>query len=148
MRIWAEKGKPLEIKVKPGYKNFYIYSAVSPQSGDSFSLVMPEVNTEMMNIYLKELGNAFPNKKLMLIMDQAAWHKSDSLLKFENIAIKFLPPYSPELNPIEKLWWWLRKERTHNKVFTTLDAMMDSLAIEFRNLTPNMLSRLCNCTYL
>jgi transposase len=148
MRVWAEKGKPLEIKVKQGYKNFYIYSSVSPHTGDSFSLFMPEVNTEMMNVYLKELQKSFPDKKLMLIMDQAAWHKSDMLLEFENIQLKFLSPYSPELNPIEKLWWWLRKERTHNKVFKTIDAMMDSLEIEFRNLTPDILSSLCRCKYL
>jgi transposase len=114
MRVWAEKGKPLEIKVKQGYKNFYIYSSVSPHTGESFSLFMPEVNIDMMNVYLKELQRAFPDKKLMLIMDQASWHTSDKLMEFENIQMKFLPSYSPELNPIEKLWWWLRKERIHN----------------------------------
>ena len=148
MRMWAEKGKPLEIKVKQGYKNFYIYSSVSPHSGDSFSLFMPEVNTDMMNVYLKELFKSFPDKKLMLIMDQAPWHQSNNLIVPENIAIKFLPPYSPELNPIEKLWWWLRKERIHNKVFKTLNAIMDSLELEFRNLTPDILSSLCRCSYL
>jgi transposase len=148
MRIWAEKGKPLEIKVKQGYKNFYIYSSVCPHNGDSFSLFMPEVNTDMMNVYLKELIKTFPNKRLMLIMDQAAWHTTDMLDDFENICIKLLPPYSPELNPIEKLWWWLRKEKTHNKVFKTIDAMMDSLEIEFKNLTPKRLSSLCGCSYL
>lgn len=148
MRIWAEKGKPLEIKVKQGYKNFYIYSSVCPHTGDSFSLFMPEVNTEMMNIYLKELNKAFPNKKIMLIMDQAAWHTSDMVQDFANICVKFMPPYSPELNPVEKLWWWLRKERTHNKIFTTIDAMMDSLEIEFQKLTPTFLSSLCGCSYL
>lgn len=146
--MWAEKGKPLEIKVKQGYKNFYIYSSVSPYSGDSFSLFMPEVNTDMMNVYLKELLKSFPDKRLMLIMDQAAWHHSNNLIVPENITIRFLPPYSPELNPVEKLWWWLRKERIHNKVFKTLNAIMDSLEMEFRNLTPDILSSLCRCSYL
>lgn len=147
-RVWAEKGRPLEIKVKQGYSNFYIYSAVAPHSGDSFSLFMPEVNTDMMNVYLQQLHHAFPLKKLMLIMDQAAWHKSNLLQQFDNIEIRFLPPYSPELNPVEKLWWWLRKERIHNRVFTTLETMMDSLEIEFHKLTPLMLARLCHCSYL
>ena len=73
-------------------------------------------------IYLRELKKAYSDKNIMLIMDQAAWHKSNSLNKFENIYIKFLPPYSPELNPIEKLWWWLRKERIHNNIFKTIDS--------------------------
>jgi transposase len=148
MRMWAEKGKPLEIKVKQGYKNFYIYSSVSPHSGDSFSLFTPEVNTDMMNVYLKELLKSFPDKKLMLIMDQAAWHHSNNLIVPENITIRFLPPYSPELNPVEKLWWWLRKERIHNKVFKTLNSIMDSLEMEFRNLTLDILSSLCRYSYL
>jgi len=148
MRVWAEKGKPLEIKVKQGYKNFYIYSSVCPCTGDSFSLFMPEVNTEMMNVYLKELSKTFPDKNIMLIMDQASWHKSDDLMKFKNIKFNLLPPYSPELNPIEKLWWWLRKEKTHNKVFKTLDAMMDALEIEFKNLTHARFKTLCACSYL
>jgi len=148
MRVWAEKGKPLEIKVKQGYQNFYIYSSVCPHSGDSFNLFMPEVNTEMMNIYLKELSNTFLDKKIILIMDQASWHKSNDLKKVNNIKFKLLPPYSPELNPIEKLWWWLRKEKTHNKVFKTLDAMMDELESEFKNLTNSRLKTLCACSYL
>ena len=102
----------------------------------------------MMNIYLKEFVKEYPGKKVVLIMDQAAWHKSKSLQKFENIHIKFLPPYSPQLNPVEKLWWWLRKERTHNEYFKTLDDMMDRLEKEFVKLTPNILSNLCGCSYL
>lgn len=147
-RVWAKKGKPVEVKVKQGYKSFYIFSSVSPHTGDSFSLFLPEVNIEMMNIYLKELEKAYSNKKMLLIMDQAPWHKSSSLQEFENIQTKYLPPYSPQLNPVEKLWWWLRKEKTHNEIFKTLDAMMDKLGEEFVNLTPNLLSGLCRCSYL
>ena len=148
MRIWAEKGKPLEIKVKQGYKNFYIYSSVCPRTGDSFSLFMPEVNTEMMNVYLKELSKTLPDKNIMLIMDQASWHKSKDLINFKNITFKMLPPYSPELNPIEKLWWWLRKEKIHNKVFKSLDALMNALEFEFKNLTHARFKTLCACSYL
>ncbi len=147
MRVWAEKGKPLEIKVKQGYKNFYIYSSVCPQTGDSFSLFMPEVNTAMMNVYLKELSKTFSDKNIMLIMDQASWHKSNDLIKVNNIKFKFLPPYSPELNPVEKLWWWLRKEKTHNKIFKNLDAMMEALASEFQKLTHTRFKTLCACSY-
>lgn len=80
-------------------------------------------------------------------MDQASWHKSDNLMKFDNIKIKLLPQYSPELNPIEKLWW-LRKEKIHNKIFKTLDAMMDALELEFKNLIRARFKSLCACSYL
>ncbi len=148
MRIWAEKGKPLEIKVKQGYKNFYIYSSVCPHTGDSFSLFMPEVNTDMMSCYLKQLQKAFPDKQIILIMDQAAWHTSDDVMEFDNIKIRLLPPYSPELNPIERLWRWLKKEKIHNRIFKSLDDMMNALEIEFKNLTHLRLKSLCACSYL
>jgi len=76
-------------------------------TGDSFSLFLPWVNTEMMNLYLAEMSVAFPDKKILLIWDQAGWHKAKSLKVPENIILKSLPPYSPELNPVEKLWQWL-----------------------------------------
>lgn len=136
------------MKTKQGYENFYIFSSVSPETGDSFSLFLPEVNTVTMNIYLKQMEKELFGKKIMIIMDQASWHKSDALIVPSNIQIRFLPPYSPELNPVEKLWWWLRKEVTHNRVFNNLDEMSDQLEKEFVKLTPNFLTKLCGCGYL
>lgn len=147
-RIWAEKGKPLEVKVKQGYKNFYSFSAVSPNSGEAFSLFLPEVNTEMMSLYLKELSKEHPDNEILIIMDQAGWHKSGKLKVPDNIKLKFLPPYSPDLNPVEKLWEWLRKEATHNNVFKALEQLMDRLSTEYRKLTTTDFSRLCHCDYL
>ena len=102
----------------------------------------------MMNLYLDDLVKEYPGKKLLLFMDQAAWHKSRYLKKPDNVKIKFLPPYSPELNPVEKLWWWLRKETTHNMIFETIDHLMDALENKYRELTPEKLKTLCNCGYL
>ena len=56
MRMWAERGKPAIAKVRQGFKNFYAYSAVCPYNGDSFSLILPRVGTDMMNMYLSELS--------------------------------------------------------------------------------------------
>jgi transposase len=60
----------------------------------------------------------------------------------------FLPSYSPELNPVEKLWRWLRKEVTHKHLLKTSKALMDALEREFRNLTPLKLRQLCHRSYL
>jgi len=147
-RIWGIKGEKLTVRVKQGYKNFYIYSSVSPFDGESCTLFLPEVNVKMMEIYLKELSEKYCDKETLLIMDQAGWHRSEKLKVPWNIKLMFLPPYSPELNPIEKLWWWIRKEVTHNKIFKTLDDQMDAIEKEFKKLTKNDFSRLCNCTYL
>lgn len=147
-RIWAKRGERLNVKVQQGFKNFYCYSAISPHSGESFSLFLPEVNTEMMNLFFEEFSKAYSDKKILLILDQAGWHKAKDLKAPQKTTLLFLPPYSPELNPVEKLWQWLRKEVTHNNLFKTLDDLMNALENEFHNLTQERLAQLCHCSYL
>jgi transposase len=147
-RIWTEKGKTPEIRVKQGHENFYFYSAISPNSGEPFSLFLPEVNTGMMNLYLEEFSKEQSNSSILIIMDQAGWHKSHGLRIPGNIKLKFLPSYSPELNPVERLWKWMRKEVTHNNLFNTVKDLMDKLSTEYRSLTNTDFSRLCHCDYL
>ena len=130
-RCWARKGVRVSAPVNPSYQNFYVYSGVSPLTGDAFSLFLPWVNTEMMNLYLAEMSAAFPDKEIMLIWDQAGWHKSNSLKVPDNIVLKSLPPYSPELNPVEKLWQWLKKHVCRNRLFAYLDDLMNTLAETF-----------------
>lgn len=138
----------MTVKVQQGYENFYIYSGVSPHSGDSFSLFLPESNTEMMNLFLAEFSKVYPDQEVLLILDQARWHKARKLQVPPRMALMHLPPYSPELNPVERLWKWLRKEVTHNQVFNTLNSLMDALQRELRKLTPQELQKLCHCSYL
>ena len=148
MRMWAERGKPAIAKVRQGFKNFYAYSAVCPYNGDSFSLILPWVGTDMMNMYLSELSEYLPDKKIYLIMDGAGWHKSKELKVFDNIEIIIQPAYSPELNPVEKLWEWMKKECLHNFFYKCLEDLMDVVCDEFRKLEDSNLKRLCNCSYL
>lgn len=147
-RVWAKKGEPLNVKIKQGYQSFYMYSAVSPHTGDDFSLILPQINTEMMDIYLSELSKAYDNHRILLIMDQAGWHKSKELDIPQNIEIEFLPPYSPELNPVERLWKWIKKEAVHNKIFDTLEQLMESLMNVYPKLSPKKFVSLCACSYL
>ena len=138
----------VQTPVNPGYQNFYIFSGVSAITGDSFSLFLSSVNTQTMNIYLGELSKAFTDCNIMLIMDQAGWHKSQRLQLPDNIQIKFLPPYSPELNPVERLWNWLKKHVCRNRLFECEETLMDVLAENLRFLSPTRLIELCGCSYL
>lgn len=147
-RVWAKRGVPVEVKKKDGYESFYIYSAVSHHSGDDFHLFLPEVNTEMMNTYLEHLSHNYKDKEIMLIMDKAGWHRAKDLCVPQNVILLFLPPYSPQLNPVEKLWKWIRSEATHTMVFDTITKMMDSIQNVFPKLTVTKLSTLCHCSYL
>lgn len=150
-RVWAEKGKPVQVRVKQGYKNCYMYTAVSPFPGTNFSLIMPGVNTTMMNVYLHQLAQQFYPQPILLLMDQAGWHRSHDLDLPPNLTIKYLPPYSPELNPIEKLWEWFRKEVTHNRVFNSLAEIIEGLSEEYQRITAEenaKIRELCHCSYL
>jgi len=147
-KCWALKGKKTSSKVKPGYKNFYIYSSVSPHTGNAFSLILPWANTEMMNYYLSEFRKKYSTKKLIMILDQAGWHKSKDLKVPLNIELLHLPPYSPELNPVERLWLWLRKHVCRNRMFESEEALMDELSLVLHELSNEQLKTLCKCSYL
>lgn len=105
----------------------YAYGAVEPVTGKSFFLVMPYCNTDCMNVYLRELSLAYPQQYILLVMDGAAWHKSKGLHVPGNIELLSLPPYTPEMNPIEQIWKELRKRGFKNEIFQTLDCVVDRL---------------------
>jgi len=67
IRIWAKRGIPLSQRVQQGYQNFYLYSCVSPFSGESFTLFLPEVNTDMMNIFFEELAKEYPDREIWVL---------------------------------------------------------------------------------
>lgn len=100
---WFEKGKRTSIKVKLGFQNFYVYSAVNPISGESFTLKLPNVDTTCMNVFLEEMSKEIGENEAVIIMGGASWHKSKDLVIPKNIVIKIVPPYCPELNPVERL---------------------------------------------
>ena len=147
-RRWARKGVRVSAPVNPSYKNFYVYSSVSPAAGESFHLFLPNVNTEMMNIYIDEMAAAYPDFEIMLVMDQAGWHKSKTLEIPSNIHFHLLPPYSPELNPVEKLWQWLKRHICRNRLFFSEDDLMNAVSQELAGLGPHKLKNLCHCSYL
>jgi transposase len=147
-RHWARRGVRPLAWVNPGYENFYVYSAVAPKPGEAFSLFLPWVNTQAMNVYLEELAAAYPDKRILLIWDGAGWHESKGLRIPDNIRCEALPPYSPELNPVERLWQWLRRHVTRNQLFDSQEALMDRLADALRKPEPALLGSLCRCGYL
>jgi len=105
----------------------YAYGAVSPIDGQMVSLVLPKSNTECMNIFLAEVSKRYPNDYILMVCDNAPWHKSQGLNIPENIELYPLLPYTPELNPIEMIWDELREKFFRNDFFKTLSAVMDRL---------------------
>lgn len=130
------------------YKFMYVYAAISPLTGRSFILYLPWVNTEMMSLYLLNLADAFREKEVLLIMDQAGWHHSRELDVPSSLQIEYLPAYSPELNPVEHLWQYLRNHACRNKLYDSLDDLMDAMTTVLNQMSPDSLKNLCHCSYL
>ena len=134
--------------MKLGYKSFYLYSAVDAKDGSNFSLIMPSVNTEGMNVFLAELSQECPSDRIALIMDGAGWHKSADLKVPKNIKIFFLPPYSPELNPVERLWLYIKKHILSNKIYKTIDDLETALCEFINRLSQETVKNICTSSYL
>ena len=83
---------------------FYVYGAVAPTSGDSVFLELPYLNSEMFQLFVDELAQAFPESLNVLVLDKSGGHTAKRLVLPENVRLVLLPPASPELNPIERVW--------------------------------------------
>lgn len=115
----------------------YAYGAVSPMDGQFDSLMLPHVNSECMQVFLDEVALRHPNDNIVMVLDGAGWHKSQSFVLSENMKLHFLPPYSPELNPAEHLWDELREKHFHNRVFESIDVLEDHLVDALRAMENN-----------
>ena len=124
---WCKKGFRPTVPCHHIREFRYAYGAVEPQTGESFFLVLPYCNTDCMNVFLGELSAAYPDDFILMIADGAAWHKSKGLYIPDNIEIIPLPPYTPEMNPIEQIWKEIRKRGFKNEVFQTLEKVVDRL---------------------
>ena len=101
----------------------HIFSAVCPNDGESFSLILPYADSEAMEIFLAELSKQYSQYRLVLVMDQAAWHRTSNLKKFESVRIIYQPAHSPELNPVEHLWEHIREKFFRNAYWTSMELL-------------------------
>ena len=105
-------------------------------TGDSCFLVMPYCNSDCMNVFLEVLSKQYPDDLILLCCDGASWHKSKKLQVPENIKLFYIPPYTPEMNPIEQIWKEIRKRGFKNEIFVTLEKVVDRLCDTICSLTP------------
>ena len=138
-RCWCRKGKRPSTPCHHIREYRYAYGAVEPSTGEGFFLVMPYCNTVCMNVFLKKLSQEYPNDRILLICDGARWHKSQGLEIPDNIHIDFIPPYTPEMNPIEQIWKELRARGFKNEIFASLDAVVKRLCQVIRDLSADVI---------
>lgn len=113
----------------------YAFGAVEPLTGENFFLVMPYCNTACMNVFLKELSKAYVQDAIILVCDKASFHTTKALTVPQNVRLVFLPPATPEMNPIEQIWKEIRKRGFRNEIFLTLERVVDRLCKTICSLT-------------
>lgn len=111
----------------------YAYAAVSPD-GILDSLILPHVNSDCMQLFLNEVASRHQKERIIMVLDGAGWHTSGLLFVPENIRLVALPPYAPELNPMEHVWDDLREKSFHNRVFESIDGLENQLEASLRDL--------------
>ena len=124
-RLWARKGTRPRAPKDCRYAWAYIFGAVCPARATGAALVMPYANTGAMSDHLAEIArHVSPGAHAILVVDGAGWHSSRDLVVPANITLLTLPPYSPELNPVENIWQFLRQNHLANRVFESYDAIV------------------------
>jgi transposase len=131
--LFTRNGKALTARgVKPispyyhKYESTYLFGAFSPVNGASLILELPKCNTDNFELFLKHLSLLDEEEYKIIFLDNGAFHKAKRLIIPHNICLVFLPPYSPELNPAEKVWWTIKRE-LNNKAFKTMEQLQDEV---------------------
>lgn len=129
------------------FKSTYLFGAFSPVNGDSIQLILPGCNSENFQIFLNTLSIQNPKELKIMILDNGAFHKAAKLKIPENIVLIFLPPYSPELNPAEKMWAKYKRQFT-NRVFESLDKVENFICDAVINTTAQEIISICSYGYI
>lgn len=135
-RVWAGRGERPIARQRRRFEWLYVYGFVRPSTGQVEWLLLPTVNHELFQLSLEIFASsvgAGPNKRVVLVIDQAGWHMARSLRIPEGLHLVPLPPYSPELQPSEKLWPLLH-ESVANIEVTSMDELEDNLVRRCREL--------------
>jgi DDE superfamily endonuclease len=128
------------------FANFYLCGAVEPTTGASFFLELPHLNSRTFQVWLDGFAAAFPDSFNILVLDNGAFHKAKALRWPANVVPVFFPAYSPELNPIERLWRDL-KDKLADMVLKTLDELSNAMGALIQHYTPAMLQSLTGFAY-
>ena len=146
-RQWRGRGiKPI-IRSIMKFEYRYLYTSVSPMTGESFSFVMSDMTTESLNLFLEKFSKYLGERKAIMIMDNASSHKSKRLKIPDNIQIVYLPPYSPELNPVERVFQDIKKH-LKNKLFYLIEELENAVCKIVNSFTPQTLKKLTFYPYI
>jgi len=123
--VWWTRGKRPPGLCDKRFTFAYIFAAVEPGTDNGFALVMPYADTAAMQQFLNQFSQTIaPDEHAVMILDQAGWHGSNALAVPANVTLVPLPPYSPELNPVERIWLYLKERFLSHRLLDDYDAIV------------------------
>ena len=126
VRQWARRGTRPRQPADQRYQSAYLFGAICPARGVGAALAMPFANTQAMQAHLDEIGRTVARgAHAVLLLDRAGWHTTEKLTIPKNLTMILLPSRSPELNPVENIWQYLRENWISNRVFTSYADILD-----------------------
>jgi hypothetical protein len=146
---WFTRGQRPPGRCDQRYTWAHRFAAVQPATGRSFALVLPQVSAEAMQAFLEAFSKTLaPDEHAAMVVDGAGWHVAGDLRIPDNVSLILLPPYSPELNPVERVWLYLRERFLSHRLLADYDAIVAALCTAWNALTRDRLSSLTSYPYL
>ena len=146
--IWWERGQRPPGLCDKRFTFAYIFACVEPSTDNGFALVLPYANTEAMQQFLDHFAATIgQDEHAVIVLDQAGWHDSRALSVPANVTLVPLPPYSPELNPVERLWLYLKERFLSHRLHNDYDAIVEAACKAWRKLTAEVGRIKSLCTY-
>jgi transposase len=149
--LWAKKGsRPTAVR-QTEYQSLWVLGAVCPETGHAEGLLSPQLNTQVVNLFLQQFSATIPEgEHAVMIWDGAGFHTSKQLCLPENVTLVQLPPYSPELNPIENLWHYLKSHFWSNRAYQDYDALEKTAMAAWKTaaLDSELMKTVCAAPYL
>ena len=126
----------------------YIFGAAKIGSDDAFALVMPEANTEAMQIFLDAFSKQLPADEIaVMFADQAGWHRANELKIPANVRLLPIPAYTPEVNPVERVWLYLKERYLSHRLHAADDSIVDATCAAWNKLRQDVGRIKSLCTY-
>jgi transposase len=150
-RRWWRRGRRPLGRCDRRFASAYLFAAVEPATGAEVALVLPEATARTMELFLAEFAAGLPEDvHAVMVLDGAGWHGARALKVPANVTLVPLPPYSPELNPVERVWLYLRERFLSLRVFKDYRALVDACCAAWNRLAaePGRLRSLCDQPWL
>lgn len=149
--VWAKKGsRPTAVR-QTEYQYLWVLGTVCPETGHAEGLLSPQLNTKIVNEFLSQFAKTLPtDEHAVMLWDGAGFHVAKAICVPENITLVALPPYSPELNPIENLWHYLKSHFWSNRAYDDYEALEQAAVDAWQKtaLDPELMKTVCAATSL